>query len=347
MGSAYQEWDKKRRSEARGRRTIRRKSRVSLGKTERCRLIQLGVCLVIFLAVLVGRGVFPEQLAGTRDRLLNVLGMDTDFKAAFANLGRAVSEGEPVLDALGGLWLDTMGGGRAEVLYQRTVKDSGPYLSERTFAAQPLTAEGILAHRFGLEPGEKGGSVPESLPPQPTPAPPPEPTPPPTPEPTPEPTAEPEVIHMDYDGPALPDNATMDKYALGIEVMSPIEGVEGWWVSSGYGWRTHPVDGKERFHQGLDLAVNLGTPVKAFADGVVDYIGENSIYGLYTQIKHDNGVTSFYAHCNALYVKKGQKVTKGDVIAQSGATGNVTGAHLHFELRKDGVLLNPSYYLES
>lgn len=343
MGSAYQEWDRKRRTDARGRGTVRRKSRVSLGKTERRRLIQLGVCLVIFLAVLVGRGVFPEQLALVRDQALEVLGMNTDFKAAFANLGKAVSEGEPVLDALGGLWLDTMGRGRAEVLYQRTVNDSGPYLSERAFAAQPLTAEGILAHRFGLEPEGVGEASPNPLPPQPTPAP----TPEPTPVPTPEPTAEPEVIHMDYDGPALPDNATMDKYALGIEVMSPVEGTEGWWISSGYGWREHPVDGVERFHQGLDIAVNLGTPVKAFADGVVDYIGESSAYGLYTQIRHDNGVTSFYAHCNALYVKKGQEVQKGDVIAQSGATGNVTGPHLHFELRKDGILLNPSYYLES
>lgn len=335
MGSTYQEWKTKRRTSVRGRRPVR-PAGGGLGRRERCRLIQLAVCLTIFLTALIGRGVFPKQLAGTRDRLLEGLNMDTDFKTAFSNLGKAVSEGKPVLEVLGGLWLDTVGGAREEVLYRRTVTGSELYLSERTFAATPLTAESILSHRFGIKPDSEADK-PEILPPQPTPAP--------SPELTPVPTQEPEVIHMDYDGPALPENASMDKYALGVEVMSPIEGAEGWWVSSGYGWRDHPVDGINRFHQGVDLAVNLGTPVKAFADGVVDYIGESSAYGLYTQVRHENGVTSFYAHCNALYVKKGQTVRRGDVIAQSGETGNVTGPHLHFELRKDGVLLNPLYYI--
>lgn len=339
MGSAYQEWNTKRRMSARGRRPVR-PAGGGLGRREKCRLIQLAVCLTIFMTVLIGRGVFPEQLAGARDQLLEVLDMNTDFKAAFSNLGKAFSEGRPVLEALGGLWLDTVGGARREVLYRRTVTGSGPYLSERAFAAEPLTAEGILARRFGVEPGG-GEEQTETLPPQPTPAP----VPSPTAEPAPVPTEEPEVIHMDYDGPALPKSASMDKYALGVEVMSPIEGAEGWWVSSGYGWRDHPVDGVNRFHQGVDLAVNLGTPVKAFADGVVDYIGESPAYGLYTQVRHENGVTSFYAHCNALYVKKGQTVSRGEVIAQSGQSGNVTGPHLHFELRKDGVLLNPLYYI--
>ena len=56
-------------------------------------------------------------------------------------------------------------------------------------------------------------------------------------------------------------------------------------------------------------------------------------------------MTSFYAHCSALLVQEGQEVKRGDLVAQSGATGNVTGPHLHFELRKDGVLLNPLYYI--
>ena len=115
---------------------------------------------------------------------------------------------------------------------KKTVSNTSAYEAERAFAAQPLTAETILSHRFGIEGAPEEETPAEVLPPQPTPVP--------TPEPTPEPE-EPAVEHVDYDGPALPENATMDKYALGIEVMSPIEGVEGAWVSSTYGWREHPV----------------------------------------------------------------------------------------------------------
>ena len=77
---------------------------------------------------------------------------------------------------------------------------------------------------------------------------------------------------MDYTGPTLPDKATMDKYRLDVgETMAPVMG----WVSSPFGWREHPVDGGEKFHNGVDLAVDLGTPVLAFASGTVDYIGES------------------------------------------------------------------------
>ena len=79
----------------------------------------------------------------------------------------------------------------------------------------------------------------------------------------------------------------------------------------------------------------------------MDYIGESPIYGLYTQIDHGNGVTTFYAHCGKLLVQQGQSVKMGDVIAESGETGNATGPHLHFEIKKDGVLLNPLYYIET
>lgn len=334
-----QSWNRARRELSRGARTASGRARTGsarLGRREKQRLLQLGVCIALFLVVFIGKGVFPEQISLLRERLVAVMGMDTDFQAVFSNLGHAISEGEPVLDTLGGLWVDVFGDGQAEVPYEKTVSNTPAYEAERAFAAQPLTAETILSHRFGIEGAPEEETPAEVLPPQPTPVP--------TPEPTPEPE-EPAVEHVDYDGPALPENATMDKYALGIEVMSPIEGVEGAWVSSTYGWREHPVDGEDRFHCGVDLAVNSGSPVYAFADGVVDYIGESDIYGLYLQIQHDNGVTSFYAHCSALLVQEGQEVKRGDLVAQSGATGNVTGPHLHFELRKDGVLLNPLYYI--
>ena len=118
-------------------------------------------------------------------------------------------------------------------------------------------------------------------------------------------------------------------------------------LSSGFGWRDHPIEKEERFHYGVDLAADTGTPVLAYASGTVDYIGESDIYGQYLQLRHDNGVTSFYAHCSKLCVQQGQQVTVGEKVAESGATGDVTGPHLHFELKKDGIRLNPLYYIQT
>ena len=107
------------------------------------------------------------------------------------------------------------------------------------------------------------------------------------------------------------------------------------------------MDGGEKFHNGVDLAVNTGTAVGAFAGGVVDYIGDSPIYGQYLQISHGGGLTSFYAHCSKLCVQQGQTVAAGEKVAESGASGNATGPHLHFELKLNGTLLNPLYYIET
>lgn len=95
------------------------------------------------------------------------------------------------------------------------------------------------------------------------------------------------------------------------------------------------------------MAVNTGTAVQAFADGTIDYIGDSPEYGLYLQISHANGVKSFYAHCSELLVSQGQSVQAGDTVALSGDTGNTTGPHLHFEMKLNGVRINPIYYIET
>ena len=136
----------------------------------------------------------------------------------------------------------------------------------------------------------------------------------------------------------------MDRYALGLaQTVSPVLAVE----SSGFGWRNHPIENEERFHYGVDLAADTGTTVKAFAAGTVDYIGESDVYGQYLQLDHGNGIKSFYAHCSRLCVQQGQPVAAGEKVAESGATGDVTGPHLHFELKRDGVRINPEYYIET
>ncbi len=140
--------------------------------------------------------------------------------------------------------------------------------------------------------------------------------------------------------PEEAEDQTEDPLGVG-ETVAPVMAP----VSSGFGLREHPIEGGEKFHNGLDLAANYGTDIKAFAAGVVDYIGESPAYGLYLQIQHANGVTSFYAHCSRLCVQPGQQVAAGEKVAEVGDTGEVTGAHLHFEVKVNGKLVDPSDYI--
>ena len=318
------------RSRVASRKTGRNKGKTVLGPRERRRITQLVVCLALFLAVFIGKGIFPERIAALREQVLGLLRGDTDFQAVFADLGQSISKGEPMLDTLGDAW--------SQMLGREEAKPSGAAGENALYAAQAAWLSG-----FGRQEGT--GTLGLKIDPQATPAVAATPAPQPevTPEPT--PTPEPAVEHVDYTGPALPDNTSMDKYRLDVgETVSPVMGV----LTSPFGWREHPVDGEEKFHNGVDLAVNTGTQVKAFADGVVDYIGDDpDQYGLYLQISHANGVKSFYAHCSQLLVSQGQTVKAGDTVALSGDTGNTTGPHLHLELRFNGVRINPIYYIET
>ena len=99
-------------------------------------------------------------------------------------------------------------------------------------------------------------------------------------------------------------------------------------------------------HDGVDIAADTGTEILAFADGKVDYIGESEAYGQYFQLRHSNGVTTFYAHCSELLVQKGEHVKMGEVVARVGSSGNTTGPHLHMEMKKEGRFIDPLPYIE-
>ncbi len=98
-------------------------------------------------------------------------------------------------------------------------------------------------------------------------------------------------------------------------------------------------------HTGLDIACSYGTPIKPISAGTVTYAGKHGSYGNLVIISHGNGIESYYGHCSSIYVKVGQEVDETTTIAAVGSTGNSTGNHLHLEIRKDGVPLNPQKYV--
>ena len=114
-------------------------------------------------------------------------------------------------------------------------------------------------------------------------------------------------------------------------------------VTSGFGYRVGP--GITRFHQGLDIGVPNGTPIRAGGSGTVILAGYNGGYGNYTCIDHGGGVSTCYAHQSAIHVSVGQHVSQGQVIGLVGNTGYSFGAHLHFEVRVNGVATSPLGYL--
>lgn len=120
--------------------------------------------------------------------------------------------------------------------------------------------------------------------------------------------------------------------------------VVGGFISSGFGLREeHPVLGyvPGRHHDGYDIAVAAGTPIHASMDGEVVSAGWLGGYGNAVVLKHADGYSTLYGHAETLLVSPGQHVARGDVIARVGSTGLSTGPHLHYELRKDGVAVDP------
>ena len=121
----------------------------------------------------------------------------------------------------------------------------------------------------------------------------------------------------------------------------PVSGV----ITSGFGWREHPIFGRQIFHSGIDIGVREGTPVHAADSGTVVYSGWMDGYGYAVVIDHGNGISTLCAHNSDLAVSEGQSVSKGTVIAYAGSTGNATGPHVHFEVRVNGDPVNPLGYL--
>ena len=133
------------------------------------------------------------------------------------------------------------------------------------------------------------------------------------------------MAYVLYSDENLPNNVSMEQSLLGFTYCTPVSGT----ITSSFGYREHPTEGAERFHYGIDLAA------------------ESSSYGKYVIVSHQGGYDTLYAHCSQIMVSAGAAVGLGETIAKVGETGMATGPHLHFELLRDNVYLNPVYYVKS
>ena len=296
---------------------------------ERRRLMQLLVSLVLFLMVYIGRGVFPAQIEVCR----SIIYSNVDFSVALQEFGQVVSDGSSIGDSLEALCVKIFGG---EPEQPEPAEEPVPPPQVVLLGQMPgsglsyLDSHGIM--RGTERQKESDEPVPSAVP-----------------EPEPEvseaPPAVVTALAQEYsdDGVKLPRNVSFAFYELGLpETVVPVNGP----VTSTFGYRDSPVNGKYEFHLALDIGAAEGTEIGAFADGVVRYIGESDEFGQYLMIDHANNVSSFYAHCSKLLVHKGDAVSCGQTVALVGETGNATGPHLHLTIEKDNVRLDPAYYVD-
>jgi murein DD-endopeptidase MepM/ murein hydrolase activator NlpD len=123
-----------------------------------------------------------------------------------------------------------------------------------------------------------------------------------------------------------------------------IKPVNGWFTSK-FGYRISPFTNRPTMHNGLDIAAAPGSPIYATADGVVSFAGYDPGYGKLVSIDHGYGVVTRFGHTSQIYVEVGQKIKRRDLIAAVGNTGRSTGPHCHYEVRVNGVPVDPHNYV--
>lgn len=117
------------------------------------------------------------------------------------------------------------------------------------------------------------------------------------------------------------------------------------WITSYFGIRISPYSGGRKMHEGLDVGAPFGTPIVAPADGIITFAGHKPGFGKFVQIDHGYGIETIYAHAQKVIAKNGQKIKRGDLIAKVGSTGYSTGPHLHYEVRVNGIAVDPLYFV--
>ncbi len=131
---------------------------------------------------------------------------------------------------------------------------------------------------------------------------------------------------------------SFDNYFVNANPVMPVDGAR---ITSRFGYRTHPITGKKGFHTGLDMAAPEGTPVSSVYFGKITKTGEDDSWGKYVLVEHSDGFETFYCHLSEIYVENGAVIRQGETVGLVGSTGMSTGPHLHFEVRINGVRVDP------
>jgi LysM repeat protein len=151
------------------------------------------------------------------------------------------------------------------------------------------------------------------------------------------------IAFFENEAPVVVNNDIQKIYAYKTIFMDPLDSL-GYYTSM-YGDRANPYGDNMEFHNGVDIAIRNGSPIKAVRAGMVFFSGWRDGYGYTVVIQHDDGYSSFYAHCSKIFVNEGDWVKQGEQIAMAGSTGRSTGSHLHYVVTRHGQLLNPFGYL--
>ena len=149
-------------------------------------------------------------------------------------------------------------------------------------------------------------------------------------------------IDLEFSSLDTLEGLCLEKTDIGFKIKSPLKDYS---ISSEFGYRIGPISGDPGIHTGLDMAASYGTAIHAAADGVVVDASYDNSYGNYVKILHKNNTATIYAHCSSLCVSEGDRVKQGDTVAKVGSTGASTGNHLHFEMRKNNIRIDPAFYL--
>ena len=308
----------KRKSRRRGTRQAGYLKDEALRPKDRRLLLQVVICGSIFVLLVVAKLLLPAKMASLNQRISNALHQNMDVQTVFSVVGDMFTGQQ---DA----------GGAAEEVYQAVFHPETKSSIRETSAPAGITdggqaaldslrtyrAENISAETEEAAQGEEKTAT--------------------------EQTEVSTLAYVLYSDKNLPENVSLEQAILGFDYCTPLAGA----LTSDFGYREHPVEGEERFHYGVDLAADSGTAICCFAGGTVTAVGESSSYGKYCIVAHEGGYSTLYAHCSRITISSGKTVKKGEKIAEVGETGIATGPHLHFELQKDGVYLNPIYYVST
>ncbi|MEG0940628.1 MAG: M23 family metallopeptidase [Oscillospiraceae bacterium] len=296
------------------------------------------IAATVFLLLTAIKFTFPEKADALRGYVLPAITQESDYRASVLALARSLTgENNPIYV------MENDHVGENKIL--TNIENAQSARVSKDFVLSKMVSQNL----FGFNsPIPTSPSIPAPSP-SITPTQPPIPTPIPTPSPTPVPTPSPTPTKVEtflseqaaFSAYALPANVSYEMPVLTFESTAPSQSA----VTSGFGYRVHPIKGDVRFHYGTDFGAFDGDPIVAFADGTVISAQEFDGYGLAIILEHSDGFTTLYAHCSQLEAKVGDAVAKGQTIAKVGHSGQVTGPHLHFELMQNGKFLNAAFYL--